>query len=79
MHLSADMYQDQFDFIELVLDVTGSIESQSPNDVVRTQVQLLLSIVGRDLVKLHALVKVVNTKIESHWSWARTAAVKFYR
>ncbi|RYN17769.1 hypothetical protein AA0115_g11654 [Alternaria tenuissima] len=79
VHLSADMYQDQFDFIELVLDVTGSIESQSPNDVVRTQVQLLLSIVGRDLVKLHALVKVVNTKIESHWSWARTAAVKFYR
>ncbi|CAN9203254.1 unnamed protein product [Alternaria sp. RS040] len=79
VHLSTDVYQDQFDFIELVLDVTESIDSQSPNDVIRTQVQLLLSIVGRDLVKLHALVKVVNTKIESHWIWARTAAVKFYR
>ncbi|KAL1798863.1 hypothetical protein ACET3X_002900 [Alternaria dauci] len=79
VHLPDDVYQDQFNFIEVIRDVTESIDSQSSDDMIRTQVQLLLSIVGRDILKLHALVKVVNTKIENHWSWAMTAAVKFYR
>jgi hypothetical protein len=79
VHLLADVHQDQFDFIEIVRDAIASFESQSSDDMVRAQVQLLLSIAGRDLLKLHALVRVVNTKMESQLSWARTTAVKFYR
>ncbi|KAG9194861.1 hypothetical protein G6011_04896 [Alternaria panax] len=37
VHLPADVYQDQFDFIEVVRDVTASIESQSPDEVIESQ------------------------------------------
>jgi hypothetical protein len=79
VQLPADVYKEQFEFVELVRDVIDSIDSQTPDDIVHTQVELLLAIIGRDLLKLHALVEVVNTKIESRSSWATTAAVKFYR
>jgi hypothetical protein len=79
VQLPADVYQEQFEFVELVRDVIDSIDSQTPDDIVHSQVELLLAIIGRDLLKLHALVEAVNAKIETRSSWATTAAVKFYR
>ena len=77
--LLTDVYQEHFDFTELVRDVLASINNHSSDGVVRSQVQLLLSTVGRDPLKLHTLVQVVNTKMQSQLSWVETAAVKFYR
>jgi hypothetical protein len=79
LQLATDVYQEQFDFIELVRDVVASIDNHAPDDLVRSQVQLLLSTVGRDLLKLHALIQVVNTKMQRRPSWVTTTAMKFYR
>lgn len=76
--LSRDVYQEQFDFIELIRDVVASLDSQTPDDAVRDQVDLILALVGRDLLKLHALARVVNAKIVGQSSWA-SIGVKFYR
>ncbi|KAI4952717.1 hypothetical protein J4E91_003189 [Alternaria rosae] len=76
--LSNDVYQEQFDFIELVRDVVASIDGQNPYGTIRAQVELLLALVGRDLLKLHRLVEVVNTKIASRLSWAVAIGIKFY-
>ena len=76
--LPNDVYQEQFDFTELIRDVVDSVDSQIPDSTVQAQVQLLLALVGRDLLKLHALVNVVNAKIVSQSSWA-TVGVKLYR
>jgi hypothetical protein len=79
VQLPTDVYSEQFDFVELVRDVTTSIESQAADDIVRPRVQLILAMIGRDLLKLHTLVEVVNVRIESQLTWATAAAVKFYR
>ncbi|KAI4921238.1 uncharacterized protein J4E92_008227 [Alternaria infectoria] len=76
--LPNDVYQEQFDFTELIRDVVDSVDSQTPDSTVQAQVQLLLALVGRDLLKLHALINVVNAKIVSQSSWA-TVGVKLYR
>ena len=77
--LSNDVHQEQFDFIELVRDVVASVDGQTPYGTIRAQVELLLALVGRDLLKLHRLVEVVNAKIASRLSWAIAIGIKFYR
>jgi len=76
--LSRDVYQEQFDFTELIRDVVASLDSQTSDDTVRDQVDLILALVGRDLLKLHTLAGVVNAKIVGQSSWA-SIGVKFYR
>ena len=76
--LPTDVYQEQFDFTELIRDVVDSVDSQTPDSTVQGQVELLLALVGRDLLKLHALVNVINAKIVSQSSWA-SVGVKLYR
>jgi DNA-binding IclR family transcriptional regulator len=39
VQLPTDVYSEQFDFVELVRDVTTSIESQAAVDIVRPRVQ----------------------------------------
>jgi hypothetical protein len=79
IQLSADVYQEQSEFIALVHDVTNSIDGDTPEETVREQVELLLSGVGRDLLKLHGLVQGVYTKMESKLDWAKSTGVAFYR
>ncbi|KAI4639671.1 hypothetical protein J4E93_009025 [Alternaria ventricosa] len=77
--LPSDVYQEHFDFIDAVRDIVASIDGQTPDGVVRAQVELILALVGRDLLKLHRLVEVVNARIVSRSSWAIAIGVKFYR
>jgi hypothetical protein len=63
----------------MVRNVTNSIDGDTPEETVREQVELLLSGVGRDLLKLHGLVQAVYAKMESKLDWAKSAGVAFYR
>lgn len=74
-----DVYGEQFKFIEWVRDVAASIDSGTPEAMVSEQVELLLSGIGGDLLKLHDLVQVVHAKLETELNWARTAGVAFCR
>jgi len=78
VHLTEDVYQDEFEWAALVNDVTESMDSKTSENVVQDQVKLLLSIVGRDLFKLHCFVQAVQDKIKRQSIWAATVAVKFY-
>jgi hypothetical protein len=79
IQLPADVYQEQSEFIAFVRDVTNSIDGDTPEETVGEQVELLLSGVGRDLLKLHGLVQAVYAKMESKLDWAKSAGVAFYR
>jgi len=61
-----------------VNDVTDSMDSDTIENMVQYQFKLLLSIVRRDLVKIHRLVQAVQYKIKKQSIWAATVAVKFY-
>ncbi|KAL7778221.1 hypothetical protein CFE70_004898 [Pyrenophora teres f. teres 0-1] len=76
--LTEDVYQDQFEWAAMVNDVADSIDSGTSENTAKDLVKLLLSMVGRDLIKLHRLVQVVQEKIEMQSTWATTAAAKFY-
>ncbi|CAA9961520.1 hypothetical protein PTMSG1_04904 [Pyrenophora teres f. maculata] len=76
--VTKDVYQDQFEWAAMVNDVADSIDSGTSENTAKDLVKLLLSMVGRDLVKLHRLVQVVQEKIEMQSAWATTAAAKFY-
>ncbi|KAE8849478.1 hypothetical protein PTNB73_04773 [Pyrenophora teres f. teres] len=78
VRLTEDVYQDQFEWAAMVNDVADSIDSGTSENTAKDLVKLLLSMVGRDLIKLHRLVQVVQEKIEMQSTWATTAAAKFY-
>ncbi|KAI2480954.1 hypothetical protein Ptr902_07980 [Pyrenophora tritici-repentis] len=78
VRLTEDVYQDQFEWAALVNDVADSIGSETSDNTAKDLVKLLLSMAGRDLVKLHRLVEVVQDRIEMQSTWAATAAAKFY-
>lgn len=78
INLIENVYQDQFEWAALVNDVAASIDNDTPKSVAKEQVGLLLSILGRDLVKLQRLVEIMQDKIERQSIWAATAPIKFY-
>jgi hypothetical protein len=69
--LSTDVYQDHLEFTDMVRDAINSTDSDTPEEAVRYQAELLLSTVGRDLLKLHGLIRVVYTEMESKLPWAK--------
>jgi hypothetical protein len=77
--LSADVHQDQANFTEIVRDLIDSTNVKPSEEIVRDRVELLLSTVGRNLLKLHGLVQVVYAEISSGSPWARSVGVRFYR
>jgi hypothetical protein len=77
--LSDDIYSDDQEFRDLLREALEIIDSESGQLVYDTAAGMVVEAIGRDAIKLHALIDVVHAKIVNRRAWAFVAAVKFYR
>jgi hypothetical protein len=79
--LPDDVYEDLADFRENAREILATVTSDGTDEVIENAVSLISDLIGKDPVKLFALVDLVHAKIINikQWNWATGAAVKIYK
>jgi hypothetical protein len=77
--LPKDVYEADLEFRATVRMATDNLDSDSSNAMYKSAGLIVVEAIGRDPVKLFALIDVVHDRVLKQRMWVVTVGVKFYK